>query len=265
VASVIDLADLGTHRKRRPALPGEDRLFRALVELRAADTEPRRHMHAEWLYLGAWFTGEAGRRPGARDACQFALMRVSRSIMTLRAQSPSEATSWLRRVLRTGFCDVHRTTKNEPVAAALKTLTAEERDRTLRLLAAPEPPVVLIPEALDGWLDVVMDEVDDWLEANVPSLIKRAGDRRRAEVALLRHVRKVSLDDLRTRLGEVVARDTLYKWFERGRDEVLTPTLSAWASRGGLKEDEVAFITELRSILIATRREKSRKPRKSVS
>lgn len=266
MATIIDFPDRHPHSPGPGVVPtGGDRLFRALAALRAADHEGRRLMHREWGYVAGWFRGEAGRRRGAADACQYALMRVSRSIKSLRAQTPAEATSWLRRVLRTGFCDVYRQAKNEPVAAGLNGLSGDQRDRVLGRLRAPrahrEPP----PEALDPWLGSVMDEVDEWLEGHVPSIIKRAGDRRRAEVALLRHVRKESLDDLRARLEEEVARDTLYKWFERGRDEVLLPTLEAWEARAELAEDQLAFVTTLQLVLLGTRREKSRKPRKGVS
>ncbi|RLB48487.1 MAG: hypothetical protein DRJ42_23070 [Deltaproteobacteria bacterium] len=220
-------------------------------------------MNAEWRYVGSWLRREAGTKQDAGEACQYAMMRVSRGVDGLRAETPTQAVCWLRRVLRTGFSDVYRFANNEPVASALSKLSPKARDRELRRLEAPVVELSTSPGALDGFFDTLLDHVDEWLEVNVTRPMKRAGDRRRAEVALLHHVRKVSLDELRDMLGEAPSRDTLYKWFERGRDEVLLPTLGAWGARAELEDEEAAFVTTLQIILIATRRQKSRKPRRS--
>lgn len=248
-----------------PVRCGDERLLGALMALRDGDAGVRRTMNAEWRYVGQWLRREAGRRPDAVEARQYAMMRVSRGVEALRAETPVQAACWLRCVLRTGFADVYRLAKNEPAASGLWAVSPKERDRALRRLEAPIAAPAFSPRALDPWFDRLLDEVDQWLEANVSRPMKRAGDRRRAEVALLHHVRKVPLVELQRMLGEAPSRDTLYKWFQRGRDEVLVPTLASWAIRGGLEAQEAAFVTTLRAILLATRREKSRKPRRRVS
>ncbi len=244
---------------------GEVRLYRALDALRRASRSERRTMNAEWRYITRWLTCYAGRRPGASEAVQYALMRVSRGIDGLEARSPARAASWLRRVLTTGFHDVARDAKNEPVVAALRALSPEARDRALLRLVAPTPDRHLTPEMLDACMRLVATLVADWTAATIPSPAHRKSARLRARVALLRHLRGLDLDELRHAIGRPVARDTLYKWFERGRDDVLLPALAAWSSAPARTEEELTFAEALREALLSTRRPRSRRPRKSTS
>ena len=76
----------------------------------------------------------------------------------------------------------------------------------------------------------VLERVAVWIAHNVKSPVKRQGDLRRAQVALLANVRGFGYDAIVEALSVTPppSKAAVYKWIERGREQVLLPALSEW-------------------------------------
>jgi hypothetical protein len=242
-------------------------LYEALVALRDADDPSAPEVGWAWRAIAS-FVDVRLRRPPAEhdDVRQRTLIKVLRGVRRLAAEAPAGAEAWLRRVHDSATKEHHRGW--DPVTAALKKSTAREDDARPRIdrIAAPEAERSdADAQLLDGIEDAVMEQVEQWLARNVTRPRKRAGDRRRAQIAWLANVLGKDADAIREELGLEEKRDTLYKWVERGREQVLLPAVREWAADAG---DEGAVPRELLAILEGTRRAdagKARPGRRSVS
>lgn len=226
-------------------------------EGKGAFVHPRAHAKA-WSVVHGYLVRVIQRRSdGAQgdDFAQLSILKVQRSIAGLRAETPAACEAWLRRVYQSVRIDHFR--KNDVVEEALRSVSAREEGHPLERVAAPEPVRARLDEAdLDVVVGRVMDEVDAFLHVHVKREAKRLGDRTRAEVAVLAGVRGHSVDEIRAQLpaAQAVSRDALYKWVERGREQVLIPTLTAWLERPSLPEDDAQVPRGLLQVLTEARR-----------
>jgi DNA-directed RNA polymerase specialized sigma24 family protein len=196
--------------------------------------------------------------PPARDredVRQRALLRVLRYVGGLEAETAASAWAWLQRVHRTAFLDHVRLQGRRAMDRALATTPRGGRESFIDTLPMPDesPPTHDLGQ-LDAALQRVLERVAVWLETQVSRPAKRAGDYRRAQVALLANVRGLGRAEICAELGldDPPSAATLYKWVERGRETVLIPALEDW-------DDPIA--AGLRQTLTAARRGDAGRPR----
>lgn len=168
------------------------------------------------------------------DVRQRTLLKVFGAVDRMEADTPGRAEAWLRRVHRSARMDHHRTRNSALIDQALKT-TPKDADPEWfeRAMPSAEPFEDHTRDddaALEGVISVVLDRVAQHLVDNVKSLPKRQGDYRRAEVALLASVRGEAYEGIVAKLGldPPPSRGAVYKWIERGREQVLLPALEGW-------------------------------------
>lgn len=201
-------------------------LLDALGTLRVARDRSARRYQPEWR-LVMRFLDETFRardhQPDHDEAVQHTLLKVLTKVDQMLATTPASAAAWVKRVYRRRRDELRRRRVRNAVDLGLAS-----GDGFLERLRAPEPPRAGDVEALSELEEDLFDLVDAWLCEHVGRPGKRLGDRRRAEVAFLAAVRGLDHAEIEARLGaDAPARATLYKWIERGREEVLLPAL-AW-------------------------------------
>lgn len=168
------------------------------------------------------------------DVRQRTLLKVLRAVSAMNAETEGGAEAWLRKVHRTARVDHHRTQSGKMMDEALRT-TPRDADGEWLGRVAPAAESSERPDdeeaALDHALDVVLERVTMWLAQNVKRPNKRAGDRRRAEAALLANVRGLDAGQIASRLADgenAPSKAAIYKWIERGRENVVLPAISEW-------------------------------------
>lgn len=231
-------------------------LFDALVALRDAPDPAHPALGWAWREVHTFVsTRLRGASPDADDIGQLTLWKVMKGVRNVAAETPAGAEAWLRQVHRSAVADHHR--KRDPVKGALD--RGDERGPSVvERLAAPEPERREDDEArLDTVTEALMDRVEDWLAVHVSRPSKRRGDRQRAQVAWMANVLGKDTPTIATELGLGQSRDTLYKWIERGREQVLLPVITAWEA----ESEDATVPREIRSILESTRRADAGKPR----
>lgn len=238
-----------------------DRLLEALVTLRDANDPSSPELAWAWRAVDAW-VDRRHRRPEREhdDVRQRTLMKVMRGVGGMQADTAAGAAGWLRRVHDSAVYEHHR--GHDPVAVGLKHERRDERGRgVIDRIAAPAPDRSAEDRRrVDAALTAVLERVERWLEDNVSRASKRIGDRRRAECALMANVLGHEPDEIAEAMGLEVSRSALYKWIERGREEVLLPTLAAWAGDGDDPEG-ARLAGALGEILEGARRSDAGKPR----
>lgn len=234
-------------------------LFEALCALRDASDATAPQLGWAWRTVDR-FLDLRCRRPEREhdDVRQRALLKVMGGVARMRAETAAGAEGWLRKVHQSATREHHR--RRDPVGEALKRTGTRDGEGTslVERLAAPEQARTEHDEALvESVREVLLDRVDAWLEENVSRPSKRAGDARRAQIAWMANVLGRDLDAIRAQLGIDPKRDTLYKWVERGREQVLLPVVRAWAEEDDGSEVPAALL----SILEGSRRSDAGKPR----
>jgi DNA-directed RNA polymerase specialized sigma24 family protein len=196
------------------------------------------------------------------DVRQRTLLKVLGAVARMDADTPSRAEAWLRKVHRSARIDHHRTRGDQLMDRALDT-TPKDADAgwvervgpTTRGQTEPaEARGVDEEAAIDAALSEVLERCARWIDDNVKSKVKRQGDRRRAQVALLANVRGEGYDGIVAALGVTPApsKAAVYKWVERGREQVILPALEGW---------EHPIAGALRELLVGARRADAGKPR----
>jgi DNA-directed RNA polymerase specialized sigma24 family protein len=196
------------------------------------------------------------------DVRQRTLLKVWKGAAGIEADSAGRAEAWLRRVHMSARIEHHRAVGTRMMDAALRSTPADgDLGFVERALAhdGDGDDVLVRPDAdekLEQALGEVLDRVSVWLEENVSIARKRQGDYRRAECALLANVRGLDASAIVAMLGidPPPAKDVIYKWIERGREQVLIPALDGW---------DHPIAGTLRDQLIASRRADAGKPRES--
>ncbi|MEM9188407.1 MAG: sigma factor [Myxococcota bacterium] len=230
-------------------------LYHSLERLRAAPDPSSQRLADAWQIIDASLRKlkPLARHADRDDVRQRALIKVLRNVKKMDADSPVKARAWLNRVHRSALSDHYRSLTERTLTHAVRDFGERSAVDTL-----PERrPTPLAPEVLDQVLDRVLDRVDRWLEAHVRLPRKRAGDYRRAQVAILANIRGYSPTEIRNALGasDGPSDATLYKWVERGRETVLFPALEDWDDPAG-----AALLTALGD----PRRSDAGQPRDSV-
>lgn len=165
------------------------------------------------------------------DVRQRALLKVLRHVTTLSAESPGQAHAWLARVHRSAHIEQLRQAGERLVSRALTQTPKDSGVGWVDGFEAERAPVARDDEAaLEQALDRVLDRVHRYLSDRVADPEKRAAGYRRAQIALLANVRGLTVTELseKLRLGDSVSKAALYKWIERGREQVLIPALEGW-------------------------------------
>ena len=192
------------------------------------------------------------------DVRQRTLLKVMGAIGRMEADTPGRAAAWLRRVHGSARVDHHRTLGTKLMDDALKTTPKDGdvsfMDRVGPVTDAEDEPQRDEEEALEAALDQVLERAEAWIANNVKSPVKRQGDLRRAQVALLANVRGYDYDAIVAALdiSSAPSKGAVYKWIERGREQVLLPALEGW-------DDPVA--TALGELLVGARRADAGKAR----
>lgn len=243
------------------------RLFEALVALREAADPSAPTLRPEWRDISRWLEATYGRADRDHaDVLQLTLIRVLEKIRSLEAGSPPQAEKWLRTVYERKRIDLFRKRSRNPVEKGLRVVRGgdDEPSPIERLRAADRSPDVDEDEVLGDYLRQARDAVDRWLESRIADPTKRFAARRRAEVAILAGILERGYDEIVAAIGEEPppSKAALYKWVERGREQVLLPALAEWVEA---LEDEtaLAFALELRRVLESSRRSDAGKPRPS--
>lgn len=242
-------------------------VFDALCALRDA-TEPSHGALAwAWREVARFIETRLGRTGADReDIAQLTLIKVMRGVRGMAAETPAGGEAWLRTVHASAEADYHRR-KFDPVKKGLdRRRPDDEGVAPLDRVAAPEPERHERDEAmLDELTERVMDRVELWLAVNVTRAIKRLGDRKRAHIAWMANALGRDVPAIAKELALEEKRDTLYKWIERGREQVLLPAMTDW-SRQLEAEDhasspDAAIAREVVAILEGSRRADAGKPR----
>lgn len=243
-----------------PALD-KTQLLDALQALRDARDPSRPEMGWAWRVVNGWMDTRYRRPPREHDDVrQRALIKVMRGVGRMQADTPAGGEAWLRRVHKSALLEHHR--GHDPVSLGLSRERRDEDGRgAVDRLAAPDAERSEGDRRLlDATLAAVLERVDRWLAAHVRRPTKRVGDRRRAQCALMANVLGHEPDEIVETLGVEVSRSALYKWIERGREEVLIPALIAW-SEDGEDPEGARLAGSIREILEGTRRSDAGKPR----
>ncbi len=194
------------------------------------------------------------------DVRQRTLLKVLGAVSRMDANTAGRAEAWLRKVHKTARIDHHRTKSGRMMDRALDTTPkdadAEWVDRVGPAAPAEEAPEVDEEAALEAALAAVLERCASWIADNVKSPVKRQGDLRRAQVALLANVRGQGYDEIVLALGvqPPPTKAAIYKWIERGRERVILPAMEGW-------DHPVASV--LTQLLKGARRADAGKPRPS--
>ncbi len=241
------------------------RLFEALVALREAEDPSAPTLWPEWNDVSHWLDVRFGARERDHDEIrQRTLLRVMRHVESLEAKGPAGAEAWLRRIYERLRIDRIRARKRDPVEEGLRVVRNDGALPPVDRLRAPEPARAIDEdEALAAAMARVVDAVDHWLEGHVKNAQKRLGDRQRAQVALASIVWGLGYEGIVERLGlePPPGRPTVYKWVERGREQVLRPALAFWAETARDDEAVVLLTGALGELLDGSRRADAGKPR----
>jgi len=234
-------------------------LLEILTALKEAD-EPSAPQLA-WAWRGLSDHIDRRYRLGERehaDVRQRTLLKVMGAVAGMDADAPGRAEAWLRRVHRSARADHHRNLGDKLMDRALRA-TPKDGDGTWIERVGPkvdpvESPPVDEEAALDAALASVLERASAWIDDNVENKAKRAGDLRRAQVSLLANVRGHGYDAIVDELGldPPPSKSAVYKWIERGREQVLLPALEGW---------EHPATHALVELLVGSRRADAGKPR----
>jgi len=175
-------------------------------------------------------TSILGRQADAQDDAQNVVLKLSKVLPKARLETPPQSMAWLRQVARSVQIDRHRARKRR---TRLLTGLRAEQEVALPPVVKPEADAAarldaLEPAALEPHRAALFAHLDVFLEDRQPRV--RVGGRRRAELAWKRHVLGIDRDALYEELADEAPRkrDTLSKWLERGREEMILPTLRHW-------------------------------------
>ncbi len=244
-------------------------LFEALSALRGAPDPSAPVLAWAWHSVNG-FVDHRLRRPSRAhdDVRQRTLIKVLRGVAGMQADTPAGAEGWLRTVYRSARTEHHRGL--DPVREALRHERGDEGlgPRVDRLAALPPERTEDDVARLEAAREAVLGRVDAWLEANVTKPSKRVGDRRRAAIAWTANVLGRDVEAIRESFGIEEKRDTVYKWIERGREQVLLPAMAAWERELEAAGEDAAVPQALSEILRGARRAdagKARPGRRSVS
>jgi DNA-directed RNA polymerase specialized sigma24 family protein len=251
-------------------------LYYALCALRDADPRFAKELGWAWRIVSAWLDEHVRSGPDPDDLRQTVILRLYRSAGTMKATTAREAKAWLGRIARNLLHDQRGHRKRRRDWGGMRVIDGAEGEPAVHLVdLLPAAEVERTPqdvEHLAQFRDRLFDRVDRWLSGNVRRPAKRSGDRLRAETAWLANVEGFDAGEISARLGEAApAKGTLYKWVERGREEVLLPTLEAWldelapdASRSNAEEevgDARVSVAQARELLVSCRRADAGRPR----
>jgi len=127
--------------------PDREDLFAALVTLREATDRSAPAHAAAWRTVDTWLGSNLVRSDDDRhrEAYQKTLIRVLRSVGTMKADAAPAAESWLRRVYAHNLTDEHRRHARDPVTKGLRTVATGDDDERLLDWAGP-----LAGEVADG-------------------------------------------------------------------------------------------------------------------
>lgn len=249
--------------------PTDAELFSALCALREAPSPFDPERGSDWRIVHRWLVRWVHQGPSPDDLRQHVVLRLNTSVRTMNATGPAEAKGWLLTVARNLRRDQISKRNRQREWRGMRVIGDSEHGPTPHAVDVLEAqPAERRPEdlaVLADWRDRLFDRVDRWLEETPRSPTKRLGDRQRAQAAWLANVEGLAIGEIAGRLGDGAPRkDTLYKWIERGREEVLLPLIETWerevAARSG-KSAEAEPISVLRSILVAARRADAGRPR----
>lgn len=242
-------------------------LFDALCALRDAPEPNHGALGWAWMEVARFVKARRGRAGSERDdIAQIALMKVVRGVRGMTAETPAAGEAWLRTVYASAEADYFRR-KFDPVKKGLDRRARDDQGLApLDRVPAAEPERHEHDEAmLDELTDRVMDRVEGWLAVNVARSTKRLGDRTRAQVAWMANVLGRELAEIVAELGLEEKRETVYKWIERGREQVLLPAMAEWArelsASGEDGSTDAAVAVEVIAILEGSRRGDAGKPR----
>jgi DNA-directed RNA polymerase specialized sigma24 family protein len=209
-------------------------LFDALRALRDADDSSAPGLGWAWRTVSEHLDRRL-RRPEREhaDVRQRTLLKIWRGLERLEADTQAAAEAWLRSVHRSAVAEHHRSAGTRMMDRALRATPIGDGGDFLeqRAKTAPEdgePPPDARAAELDAVLDLVLERVAAWLEVEVRKPAKRQGDYLRAQAALLANVRGLDATAIAEALGAELGRQAMYKWVERGREEVLLPALAGW-------------------------------------
>lgn len=239
-----------------------DAVYDALCALRDSSAPSSNAVGWAWRAVDAFLRHRCRTaRTDAEDVHQRALLKVLRGVENIQADTPAAAERWLRRVHETALIEHHR--RLDPVRDALKKAPREpDAAPLIERLAAPDPDRTEADAVrIDALQEAVLDRVERWLSENVRRPSKRVGDFARARAAWMANVLGAEAEAIREALGRDAKRDTLYKWIERGREQVLLPAVTAWEAEAGAAGEDATVPATLREILEGSRRADSGKPR----
>ena len=264
-------------------------LNRALMRLRSADDPASPELAAAWRAINEYLVRVVMGRPGAdgsgdRDeARQITLIKVLRGLPRMNARGSRQSAAWVRRIYSNAFIDLKRAKGRDPVTQGMRHRQVDESagrgevdpferldsqsilsDGVASGLASLGGPSaddgrrdpVDDPAVLEHHRDLLLDEVRAYLEVHRSRPEKRAGDHRRAQAALLRHIDGLDAAAIAAHLGvdPPPSKAAMYKWIERGREEVLLPTLATWSMRLDLDGRTRRFVGAMTDFLQESRR-----------
>lgn len=168
------------------------------------------------------------------DVRQRTLLKVMGAVAGMEADTEGRAEAWLRRVHNSAHIDHHRSRGSKLMDQALK---ATPRDGSSGWLERVGPRVEAQdarPEdegaAVEAALDAVLERAAAYLGETVAQPKKRQANLLRAQVALMANVRGMETPAIIEALDRdpPPTKGAVYKWVERGREQVLLPALEGW-------------------------------------
>ncbi len=202
----------------------------------------------------AWLDRRFRGRREHDEVRQMTTVKCVRAAPTFLGTTVGEAEGWVGKVYERSRIDLIRKRKRSPLGG--KRSTGTDTLDPLDLIAAPanEGPDEQTEAELEHLLDALLDRVDEFVETAAKRPAHRAKMRQQAEVAILRKVRNLTAPQILEQLQNPPSEGTLYKWIERGRDQVLLPTLEGWLLEAGISAATKRFVEETSALLVSGRR-----------
>jgi len=168
------------------------------------------------------------------DVRQRTLLKVMTAARAMEAGTEGRAEAWLRQVHKSAHMDHHRSRGGQLMDKALRATPKDDSATWLERVGPRTEAQDARPEdegaAIDAAIEAVLDRAAVFVGETITQPKKRNASLLRAQVALMANIRGMDTPAIIAALDRdpPPSKAAVYKWVERGREQVLVPALEAW-------------------------------------